>query len=325
MMISRYCITALVLTLGIAGTNAGAQDAVNYPAKPVKLSVGFPPGQMTDLLTRVLAERLSASLGETVVVENKPGQGGSIALGQLARARPDGYELALSPTAALVINPAVYDSLPYDTLRDFTPIAKVAEVPFVLVASAAMPFDDVAGLIEYAKTHTLTHTSPGNGTLPHLGMLLFQKKTGTELVHVPYKGSPRAMTDMAAGLVDVGFDTEVVTKPFVDSKKMKVLAVTGDERLASMPNVPTIRESGISDFNLVAWFGILAPKDTPSEIVMLLNEKIHDAAQDEKFIAAVASTGAKPSPSTPSEFGDLLASELAKWRSIVKESSATVD
>lgn len=325
MIIGRYCITALILTLGISYSGSHAEALADYPSKPVKLSVGFPAGQMTDLLTRVLATRLSASLGETVVVENKPGQGGSIALGHLARAKADGYELMLSPTAALVINPALYDSISYDTLNDFAPVATVAEVPFVLVANATMPFDDVAGLIEYAKKHKLTHTSPGNGTLPHLGMLLFQRKTGTTLTHIPYKGSPRAMTDLAAGLVDVGFDTEVVTKPFVDAKKMKILAVTGNKRVPSLPNVPTIKESGVPDFELVAWFGVVAPKNTPTEVVALVSTKIQDAVHDEEFVAALGATGATPSPSSPSEFRDLIAAELPKWRSIVKASSATVD
>ncbi|MYN14206.1 tripartite tricarboxylate transporter substrate binding protein [Pusillimonas sp. TS35] len=325
MTVGRYFFTALTLALCIACKNSAAETTANYPSKPVTLSVGFPPGQMTDLLTRVLAERLTVSLGQTVVVENKPGQGGSIALARLARAKPDGYELMLSPTAALVINPALYDSISYDTLNDFTPIAKVAEVPFVLVASSQMPFDDVAGMIEYAKKNRLTYTSPGNGTLPHLGMILFQKKTGTKLTHIPYKGSPRAMSDLASGLVDVGFDTEVVTKPFVESKRMKILAVTGDSRLASLPDVPTIKESGVSDFELVAWFGIVAPKNTPSNIVSLIDASVKQATSEKQFIQALGTTGATPSHATSDELSALMVTELAKWKSIVKESAASVD
>lgn len=323
----RNSTRALVLALGIGCLSPQVALAEDYPAKSIKLSVGFPAGQMTDLLTRVLAERLSKSLGETVVVENKPGQGGSIALGQLARAKPDGYELMLSPTAALVINPALYKSVSYNTLKEFSPIAKVAEVPFVLVANADMPFDDVQGLIEYARKNPgqLTFSSPGNGTLPHLGMALFQKQTGVSMTHIPYKGSPRAMIDLASGRVNIGFDTEVVTKPFVEGKKMKVLAVTGDERLDSMPDVPTVKESGVSNFELVAWFGIVAPKGTSQHVVSLINRKVKEAAQDEEFVSLLSTTGARPSASSPEEFAQLLASEHTKWEAIVKDSAATVD
>src|SRR5690625_1834791 len=186
-------------TLGLIGFDSAITAAAEYPNKPIRLLVGFPAGQMTDLLTRAVADELSKLLNNPIYVENKPGQGGSIALSQLARSTPDGYTLMLSPPAGLVINPNIYNSINYNTLEDFQPIAQVGEVPFVLIANNEMPFNTVQEFIDYAKERPgeLAFISPGNGTLPHLGMVLFQKENNLSLVHVPYKGSPTAVADLA--------------------------------------------------------------------------------------------------------------------------------
>ena len=299
----------------------------NYPSQTIKLNVGFPAGQMTDLLTRVVADHLGKKLNETVIVQNKPGQGGSMALAQLARSKADGYEIMLSPTAALVITPHLYSAVPYDSTKDFEFIGKVAEVPFVLVARSDMPFDDVAGFLENAKQNpnSITFTSPGNGTLPHLGMTLFQKTTNTSLIHIPYKGSPRAIMDMAAGRVDVGFDTQVVTRPFIEQGQIKLLAVTSEERVDTLPDTPTIREAGIDNFRLVAWFGLVAPKGTPESVINKLSHALKDISENPKYQDQVKSTGAMASWLSKDDFTDLFNAEYTQWKTIVKESGAQID
>ncbi len=322
----RYFLKFLVLLL-TTGLISSANASADYPGKPIKLIVGFPPGQMTDTLTRLLANHLSELLSQPIIVENRPGQGGSIGLAQLARAKPDGYEMALSPTAALVINPALYTSVGYKTLQDFEPVGEIAEVPFVLVANSSMPFSNLAGLIAYAKAHPgkVTFSSPGNGTLPHLGMVLLEQKAGISLTHIPYKGSPKAMIDLAAGRVSVGFDTEVVTKPLIEKKLLKILAVTSAKRLPAFPDVPTIIESGVPDFVLTAWFGLVFPKNTPPDIVKKINAELHKTLENAAFLKLLHSIGASAKPSSSADFAKLIKTESIKWSEIVRASNAKVD
>ncbi|NYT36076.1 tripartite tricarboxylate transporter substrate binding protein [Allopusillimonas soli] len=312
---------------GILAVAATAQAWTAYPEKPVTMIIGYPPGQATDIVGRLVAEKLSQRLGQPFVVENKPGQGASLALAQLAKEKPDGYTMVLSATAAYVTNPHLYKSVGYDTLKDFQPIGTLIDFPLVLVARADAPFSDFKSFVAYAKQHPgkLNHTSSGSGTLSHLGMELLQRETGIELTHIPYKGSARAMTDMAAGNVDVGIETVTVTKPFIESGRLKLLGVTVSERLKLYPDVPTLAELGVKDFNVAAWLGMVLPAGTPDAYVKVINAALQSILQDPEVAAKLESVGALPRPSSPEEFADLLKREYETWGEIVKQSGAKVD
>jgi tripartite-type tricarboxylate transporter receptor subunit TctC len=306
---------------------AATQAWAAYPEKPVTMIIGYPPGQATDIVGRLVAEKLAQKLGQPFIVENKPGQGASLALAQLTRQKPDGYTMVLSATAAYVTNPHLYKSVGYDTLKDFQPIGTLIDFPLVLVARPNAPFDDYAGFLKYAKQHpgVLNHTSSGSGTLSHLGMALLERETGIKLVHVPYKGSARAMTDIAAGNVDVGFETVTVTKPFIDSGRLKLLAVTVPKRLDVFPNTPTLDELGLKGFNVAAWLGMVFPAGTPAEYAKTINDALQAILKDPQVAEQLKSVGALPRPSTTQEFADLLKREYTTWGEIVKQSGAKVD
>lgn len=315
----------IALVFGVFSSFAAAKST--YPDKPVKLLVGFPAGQATDSVARLIADRLSQSLSQSFIVENRPGQGGSLALAQLAKAAPDGYQMMLSATASLVTNPHLYKAVGYDTLKDFEPIGTVADLPLVLVATLQAPFSTPQEFFSYAKAHPdqLNFSSSGNGTLSHLAMELLQREKGISLTHVPYKGSPRAMVDLVAGNVSVGLDTVAVTKPLVDSGRLKLLAVAMPERMALFPNTPTMIESGVPNFVASAWLGLLFPKGTPSEIVNKINKELRAILADPKTQQSLLAIGAIPRPSSVQEFADLLKSEYAKWGEVVRASGAKVD
>ncbi|WP_343499411.1 tripartite tricarboxylate transporter substrate binding protein [Achromobacter denitrificans] len=306
---------------------APAQAAAEWPAKPVKLLVGFPPGQATDAVARILAERLSAKLKQPVIVENRPGQGGSIALAALAKSAPDGYTMMLSATASLVTNPHLYKSTGYDTLRDFEPVGLVADLPMVLVANASQPFDDVAGLRDYAKQHpgALNFSSSGNGTLSHLGMVMLQREAGLQLTHIPYQGSAKAMTDMIAGNVAIGLDTVAVTLPHIQSGRLKALAVGASQRLPMLPATPTFAEAGYPAFQANPWLGMLFPKGTPKDIVQRMNREIGEAVATPALAQSLKSIGAFARVDTPEDFTQLLRQEYRGWGELVQLSGSRVD
>jgi len=318
---------AKYMAAGLLAMAAASPAWAAYPDKPVTMIIGYPPGQATDIVGRLVAEKLAQKLGQPFIVENKPGQGASLALAQLAKAKPDGYTMVLSATAAYVTNPHLYKSVGYDTLKDFTPIGTLIDFPLVMVARPDAPFDDFKGFLEYAKAHPgeLDHTSSGSGTLSHLGMELLQRETGTKLVHVPYKGSARAMTDIAAGNVDVGIETITVTRPFIDSGRLKLLAVTVPERLKLFPDTPTLDELGVKGFDVAAWLGMVFPAGTPEVCVKTVNDQLQAILRDPEVAAKLESLGALPRPSTPAAFTELLQREYTTWGEIVKQSGAKVD
>lgn len=298
-----------------------------FPDRPIKLLVGFPPGQATDIVARLLGERLSAQLGQPVVIENKPGQGGSIALAQLAKAPADGYTLMLSATASLVVNPHLYKSVGYDTLKDFVPIATVVDLPLLLVAHPSMPFNTFAEFVAYAKANPskLQHSSSGNGTLSHLGMELLKRDFGMQIQHIPYQGSVRAMTDLIAGNVNVGLDTVAVTLPHVENKRLKLIASASEKRLSLIPETPTIAESGMPGFSASAWLGLLAPRGTPPAAVERISAEVLKIVKDPAVEEKLRVLGAGPRAGTASEFDKLLHKEYESWGRVVRESGARVD
>ena len=306
----------------LAAMSAHAQDG-----RVTRVVVGFPPGQATDFVARLVAERLGPALGETVIVENRPGQGGSGALAALAKSPPDGSTLVLAPLASLAANPHLYKNIGYDSLKDFAPVALAADLPLLLVANPSLPANNVAELVAYAKANPdkLTHPSSGNGTLSHLGMEDLKRRAGIRILHVPYQGSPRAMTDLIGGVVNVAMDTVAVTQPFIQSGKMRLLASAYSQRIAAFPDTPTIAEQGYPGFSLSAWLGFVVPAAVPKERVERLSAAIGKVVQSPEIAQRFASLGALQRTSTPDEFRTFLQSEYARWGAVVKAVGAKVD
>jgi tripartite-type tricarboxylate transporter receptor subunit TctC len=306
----------------------GLAQAQTGPAgKTVRILVGFPPGQATDAVARMVAEQLSTALGQPVIVENRPGQGGSVVLGQLARAPNDGTHITLSALAAYTVNPHLYKNVAYDTLKDFAPIGTVADLPLALVVNPNLPVKTVAELVAYAKSNPnqLSHPSSGNGTLSHLLMEDFKRRAGITITHVPYQGSAKAMTDLVAGQVQVGLDTLAVTSPLVEGGKLRMLAVGTRERLPFMPSMPTIAELGYPGFEAVAWIALSAPADTPLAWRQRINEAVQASLKTPEFQQKLRAMGAIPRPASVEEFGEFLRTEHARWGKMVRESGVKVD
>ncbi|VTU12866.1 Argininosuccinate lyase [Variovorax sp. SRS16] len=315
----------LALLLAMICTFAGAQPG--YPDKPIKLIVGFPPGQATDIMARLVADRISRATGQPLIVENRPGQGGSIGLAALAKAPHDGYTMVLAATASMATNPHLYKNIGYDTLKDFAPISRLAEVPLVLVANPSAPFDTVAELVAYAKANPgkLSYSSSGNGTLSHLAMELFKQQAGVSLAHIPYQGSVRAMTDLVSGNVLLGFDTVTVTAPQIASGKLKALGVASASRVPTLAQVPTLTEAGLPGFVASPWVGFLFPKGTPADIVARMNAEIRKAVDDPGVQKSLHGIGAIVHTDTPDEFAQVIRSDYDKWGRLVRDSGARVD
>ena len=326
-----FAAAALGVAVALVASAALAPSAHAQAQAPggsvTRILVGFPPGQATDQVARLVAERLSTALGHPVIVENRPGQGGSIVLGQLARSPADGTVLTLSALAAYSVNPYLYKNLQYDSVRDFDPISLVADLPLALVVNPSVPATTLKELVDYAKANPekLAHSSSGNGTLSHLLMEDFKQRAGIRILHVPYKGSPPAMIDLIAGNVQVGLDTVTVVQPHVRSGKLRLIAAGTRERLAAFPDTPTIAESGYPGFEAVAWIALSAPKGTPRELRERINAEVNKALRDPEFAAKMRTMGALPRGGTVDEFGAFLASEQQRWKALVERSGVKVD
>ncbi len=295
--------------------------------KVTRIVVGFPPGQATDLVARLIAERLGPVLGESVIVENRPGQGGSTALAALAKSPPDGSTLVLAALASLVTNPHLYKSVGYDTLKELVPVAIAADLPLLLVSNPALPVKTVSELVAYAKANPdkLSHPSSGNGTLSHLGMEDLKRRAGITILHVPYQGSARAMTDLMAGVVNVAMDTVAVTQPFIQAGKMRLLASAYSQRLAAFPDTPTVAEQGFPGYTLSAWLGFVAPAGTPRDRVERLSAAITKIVQSPEIGQRYTTLGAIQRTAGPEEFRVFMQSEHTRWGAIVKAVGAKVD
>ena len=289
--------------------------------------MGFPPGQATDLVARLLAEKLSPALGQQVIVDNRPGQAGSIGAAAVAKAAPDGYTLLLSATAPLATNPNLYKDLPYQPLRDLAPITRIGDLPFVLVARPTLGVSTVRELVTMAKAKPaqLTFASSGNGSTSHLSMEMFKTATGTDFRHVPYKGSPQAFTDVMGGAVDVVFDTAVYALPHVKAGRVKLLGVASARRSILMPEVATIAEQGVPGYDSGAWLAMLFPAGTPSPIIARMNSELHRIVRSAEVNERMLAMGAEPLLSTPEELAAHMKNELAKWGKAVRDSGARID
>lgn len=324
-MPSRRNLLAAAAALIVVST-ATAGLAQSYPSKPVRVVVPYPPGGSTDIVARVIGEQLSQSMGQRFVVDNRPGAGGNIGMQLAAGAEPDGYTVVVGTTAH-AINMTLFKDLPYDTVKDFEPIALLTEIPLILVVNPAVEAQSVADLIALAKERpgTLNVASSGNGQSTHLAAEMFNAMAGIKLTHVPYKGSAPAITDVMAGHVQLMFDTVMSALPHVQAGKLRALAVSSAERAPVAPDVPTIAEAALPGYEAIAWNGLFAPAGTPRAIIDQLNAEVVRALQSEKVKEQLASLGATAQPTTPSDFSTYVRDEVAKWAKVVKESGATVE
>ncbi|VTU22145.1 Bug family tripartite tricarboxylate transporter substrate binding protein [Variovorax sp. RA8] len=304
---------------------AGAQEA--WPAKPISLIVPFPAGGTTDVLARALADALSKSLGQPVVVESKPGAGATLGADYVAKAKPDGYTLLMGAVHHTIAT-SVYKKLPYDFQKDLTPITTVAMVPNVLVVNAALtPARTVAELVAFAKTSPtpLAYGSNGNGTAQHLIGTQFQASTGTTLLHVPYKGSGPLTTDLLGGQVAMSFDTITPVLQHIKSGKLRALAVTTAKRSAVLPEVPTLEQAGLKGFDIGTWFGVLAPANTPKDIVAKLNREMVKIIKSPDFGERMQAIGADPIGDSSADMAARIREETAKFAQLVKDGKVVVE
>lgn len=311
----------LAAPLGAFGSAAWADDAA-YPNKPVTILVGFPPGTATDTVARMLAERMAQRMGQQFIVENKPGAGGSIAAGLGARAKPDGYTLMIGASAPQAINPHVYPNLNYDARKDFAPIGLITWLPYLFVVSPDNPAQNLTEFLAAAKAkpNQLTYGTTGIGTTSHLVTSVLLSKAGATMVHVPYKGSSQAQTDIVGGRTTATFDTMVSSLAMVKSGRLKALAVSTTERVPMLPAVPTVAEQGYPGFDMGAWLGLIAPAGIAPAIQDRLSREMNTVLQDAALQGKLADLGAQVrTTATPADFGAMMKNEYESWGNVVRE------
>jgi len=321
----RHLLPLLALTL--CATGAHAQGAADFPARPIRLVVPFPPGGATDIAARLIGERMSADWKQPVTVDNRPGAGGNIGADVVAKAAPDGYTLIVGVTGSHAINTSLYARMPYDPVKDFEAISQVAVVPNVVVVHPSVPAQTLRELVALAKKEPgkLNYASLGSGTAAHLTMEMFKTAAGIDLTHIPYKGSSPAVADLIAGQVQTMIDGLPSALPHVKAGKLRALAVTSAHRSAAAPDLPTIAESGYPGFSADAWSGLFAPKGTPRPIVDKLAAETQRILKLPEVQKRLADLGAEPVGSTPAEFSEHVKREIDKWARVVKASGARVD
>ncbi|MFN3377252.1 MAG: Bug family tripartite tricarboxylate transporter substrate binding protein [Burkholderiaceae bacterium] len=323
-------LSVLSFALGstaFAQTAPAATAAGAYPNKPVRLIVPFPPGGGTDILSRLVATKLTEHAKWTVVADNKAGAGGTIGITEAVKAAPTGYDLVMGQKDNLVIGPWLYKNLPWDPTRDLTAIAHVAYTPVIIATSANSKFKTLADVVAAAKAApgTVTYGSPGNGTSIHLAGDLFEKAAGIKLSHVPYKGSNPALMDALAGNVDLLVSSVPSAMAQIKAGKLRPLAVTSAKRSSSLPDVPTVAESGFKDFDVSTWYGVFAPAGTPAAVVNAVNAEVNKLLAMADVRAAIQAQGAEPEAMTAAQFAALLKTDHAKWKGIVEASGAKIE
>ena len=321
--LSRSAGAALCALFLFALAVAPAQ-AQPYPAKPIKLLVGFAPGGAMDIVARTLGQKISASTAQPVVIDNRPGAGSNIAIRELIASPPDGYTFMLVANG-LAANPALYTSSPFDPERDVAPVALVARLPVVIAANASSEFTSLARLVAAAKARpgTVSYATPGSGSTPHLAMELFAGAAGISLVHVPYKGGAPAITDVLGGQLPLVAVNAVEVLPHVKSGKLRVIAALSAERVSTLPEAPTIAESGYPGFEASVWHAVIAPRGTPKEIVERMNAEVRKALAAPDVKERLAGLGAEVSPSSPGELGVLVRDEYLRYGKLIREARIT--
>ncbi len=301
-------------------------QAAPWPARPIRLVVPFPPGGPTDIVARVLAERMSRTLGQPFVVENRPGANGNIGNDAVAKAEPDGYTV-LYNTSSIALSPALYTRLPYDALRDLAPVVQTATIPLVLAVHPGLPVRDVRSFVEHVRSRpgALSYGSAGNGNVTHLAAFLLLRSQGLDAVHVGYRGSAPALMGAVAGEVQFLTDTVNSALPLIREGRLRALAVTSPRRLAPLPEVPTVAETLVPGFEVGAWQGIMVPARTPAAIIAALNAAALGALADPEVRAKLAEQGTEPLGSTPEEYGRILREETARWGRVIAESGVRLE
>jgi tripartite-type tricarboxylate transporter receptor subunit TctC len=319
----RHCLAVAVASL--AAVTFGAR-AETYPSRPIRLVVPFPPGGPTDVLTRIVAPRLAERLGQPVIVDNKPGASGMVGADAVAKAAPDGHTL-LANASIHIINPSLYPKQPYDAIADFAAVSNLADVPLVLAVNPKVPAGSVKELVALAKSAKtpLAFASAGNATSQHLSGEAFKAAAGIDMLHIPYKGSAPALTDLIGGQVQLMFDSMPSSMPFIKSGGIRPLAVTTSRRSSALPDVPALAEAGYPGFSISTWYGVWAPAGTPAAVVQRLSSEIAAIVRLPEVRSQFEKLGAEPVGNTPAEFTAFTKAELVKWAGIVKQSGAKVD
>ncbi|RPJ45769.1 MAG: tripartite tricarboxylate transporter substrate binding protein [Betaproteobacteria bacterium] len=305
----------------LAAISFAAAAAEQFPTRPIRVIVPYAPGGNVDISARIIAPPLGEALGQTVVVDNRPGAGGNLGAALVAKATPDGYTLLVGSSGPLSVNPVIFKNLPYDSLKDFAPISTVQAVPLVLLASPKSGFNSVADLIAAAKSRPgkVTMASAGAGTTNHFAIELFASMAGVKVLHVPYKGSGPALSELLGGQVDTMIDQLAASIGYVKDGRLKVLAVTTPQRAAALPNVPTLDELGYKGYQASTLLGLLAPAGTPKPVVAKLNAAVRKVMDNSAVAERFRGLGANPGASSPEEFSTRIRDELAQWRVLVKK------
>ena len=316
---------ALIAALALSPLVASTAFADDFPSHPVKIVVPQTPGGASDALARIIGQKLGEKWKQPVVIDNRAGAGGNVGMEIVAAAPADGYTLLMSYVGTQAINGALYKKLPFDPGTDFAPVATLATLPFVMVSKPGGPFKTVAQLIAAAKSRSITYGSAGNGSVNHLLGEMFNAAAGVKLVHVPYRGAAPALNDLMGGQIDLVFTSLPSVAGSIRSGTLQPIAVTSAKRAASFDSIPTIAEAGFTDFDVNPWFGLMAPKRTPPELIRKINRDIDEILRSKELIDAFAAQGAEPYATTPEAFGAVLKTDLVKWGQVVKASGASVD
>ncbi len=323
----RISLWACMATALLTGTlNAQAQKS-DYPTKPIRMVVTFPPGGSPDVVLRMLLPRLNDKLGQQVVVDNRPGAGGNIGLNLVAKAPADGYTLGIGAAGALSANASLYAQMPFDPVKDLKPVSMVAAIPFVLIGQPGLPAKNFPELMAYAKSHPgkLSIAHGGNGTAMHLSTALLNQMSDMKLVEIPYKGSGPAALDVLTGQVQLAIVDLPASLQHIKAGKLTAYAVTSMQRLSSLPDVPTLSESGLSGYDSTGWFGMVAPAGTPSAIVARMNAEMTAALNDDSIKASMRNLGVEPAPSTVEAFETYIKSESHKWAKVIKTANIKIE
>ena len=322
MTLARRSFIAIASALLATGLHAQT-----YPTKPIKVIVPFPPGGGTDIIAREVTQKVTTATGWTFVVENKAGAGGNIGVDAAAKSPADGYTLVLGQTSNLAINPTLYAKLPYDPVKDLTPIVLVANAALVMVTGSQSSFKTLADAVQAAKARPggVNFASPGNGTVAHLTSEMFQTAAGVKTQHVPYKGTAQALTDVLGGGVELYMSSVPTLIGHIQQGKLRALAVTSATRVDDLPQVPTINESGFKGFDAVTWFGFLAPAGTPKDVVAKLSTEFNKALAQPDLRKKLDEQGANPVGGTPEQFASLIKDDIVRWGKVVRQSGARID
>ncbi|MEJ8850132.1 tripartite tricarboxylate transporter substrate binding protein [Variovorax rhizosphaerae] len=319
---------ARVLATCVLGVTVAAAHAAGYPDRPIRLVVGFPPGGGADFVARQVALGLGQGLGGSVVVENKPGANGTIAAADVVRSPADGYTLLLGATASQSISPALSPKLPYDPLRDFTPISQVGSTPLVLVVNPSLPVRTAQEFLRYVNTSKdpVTYGSAGTGNITHMAAELYAQSTGTtNLRHIPYKGSSQVITDLIGGHIAAYFDTLPSSLPFIQSGQLRALGVTSGGRANAAPDIPTLQEAGVAGYDAATWFGVLGPSKLDPEMVARIHGALRMSMGTPEARKALMSRGVDPVLDTPAQFRATLEADLARWREVTRRARITLE